>query len=302
MQSFPFIRVGGYVAAAMVLSGCAASMIVGGTLENTVEAKIDEASFTPNAKRMLTSAKSLGVVSTDRSAIKAADIFETRGGYVVRIDRQTAKQGEMTGSERREALANLCKERGVDVAMLGRVLKTETGNMIGTMFTGRMKTTLNWAMEMLSCGPRTSEAFGGTLLIDFGVYNANSSKLEEDIGTELGTKILAAIGGRQSVEVKAPPQPTPVSQVSAAPQALQAAQRAPAPVAEAVMSNGAPAVPSTRQIQLRLTELGYPNGSVDGVLGRRTIDALKKFQQDQGLPISGQATPETVERLMKSSR
>jgi len=41
-------------------------------------------------------------------------------------------------------------------------------------------------------------------------------------------------------------------------------------------------------IQQRLQELGYYDGSVDGSVGQGTKDAVKTYQQDQGLTVDGQ--------------
>ena len=280
-----------WVAAATVLSGCAPTMLIGGTLDNTIQATVDPASFSAAAKGMLAKAKTLGIVSLDRSSIKAADVFETRGGYIVKIDRQAAKQGEMTGSERREALSNLCRDRGVDVAMLGRVLKTDTGNMIGTMFSGRMKTTLNWTMEMLACNSKSTEAFGGTLLIDAGIYNANPAKLEEDIGAELGSKILAAIGTTASAAAVTPAAP------AAAKQAVGPDAQPVVPAVQPVSTNSRVVAMSMKEVQQMLLSLGYHVGVPDGISGKRTVDALRKYQADNRIPVTGLADEATLQKL-----
>lgn len=51
------------------------------------------------------------------------------------------------------------------------------------------------------------------------------------------------------------------------------------------------------QIQNRLTQLGYHPGTADGKMGPMTVEALKKFQQDNNLPQTGRADNETVGRL-----
>lgn len=44
--------------------------------------------------------------------------------------------------------------------------------------------------------------------------------------------------------------------------------------------------------------LGYASeGSVDGIYGRYTRDALLSFQRDEGLEAGGKASPETLESL-----
>lgn len=48
-----------------------------------------------------------------------------------------------------------------------------------------------------------------------------------------------------------------------------------------------------REIQQRLTDVGYNPGIVDGLRGRNTINAIKKFQIDKGLKVDGLVGPQT---------
>ncbi|HUA52399.1 MAG TPA: peptidoglycan-binding domain-containing protein [Candidatus Sulfotelmatobacter sp.] len=71
----------------------------------------------------------------------------------------------------------------------------------------------------------------------------------------------------------------------------------PMPVAP---QGGVAARPSSGQIraaQSALKGLGYDPGPIDGVMGPRTARAASAFQRSQGLPGSGQLTPETLARL-----
>lgn len=83
------------------LSGCMVAAIAplaslaNGARENKITVTVDENTFTQSVRDAFLRAKSLGVVAADPSAIKAADLFETRGGYLVSIDRVTAKTGEI---------------------------------------------------------------------------------------------------------------------------------------------------------------------------------------------------------------
>lgn len=52
-----------------------------------------------------------------------------------------------------------------------------------------------------------------------------------------------------------------------------------------------------RQTQQRLQDLGYYTGKVDGIFGTQTYEAIRKFQQDQGLKVDGIAGSDTLERL-----
>ena len=48
--------------------------------------------------------------------------------------------------------------------------------------------------------------------------------------------------------------------------------------------------PTVRDIQAGLQRLGYSPGPVDGRFGPRTDAAIRRYQQDHGLPVDGQPT------------
>lgn len=52
-----------------------------------------------------------------------------------------------------------------------------------------------------------------------------------------------------------------------------------------------------RSLQERLTVLGYYNTGVDGVFGNATLNAVVAFQRRNGLSVSGEANPATLEKL-----
>lgn len=52
-----------------------------------------------------------------------------------------------------------------------------------------------------------------------------------------------------------------------------------------------------RQTQERLEQLGYDVGTPDGIFGVRTYEAIRQFQQDNGLTVDGIAGSATLERL-----
>ena len=52
-----------------------------------------------------------------------------------------------------------------------------------------------------------------------------------------------------------------------------------------------------RQIQTRLKELGYNPGTIDGIYGTNTQNAVKSFQRDKGLSADGIAGPKTLKAL-----
>jgi hypothetical protein len=288
--------------AAPFLSGCMAlalapaAMAVGGIANSSrgtlVTVTVDQQTFTPEIRATLANAKSLAIVAGDRSAIKAADLFETRGGYTVTIDRPSAKVGEMTSSERRDVLRKLCVSPCPDVALIGRTTRTETGNMLMGAVTGRANVKNEWAMDILECRTDTARTFGGTFEFDAGMWNPKvQSEHEEMIGAEIGGKILDAIGrGAGQVAGAASTANMPQVRQEASSVATSAVQKA-----EPRKSI------STLELQQRLQVLGYKVGNPDGIAGKLTTDALKKFQQDNQLAVSGVADDETWAKLTQKT-
>lgn len=52
-----------------------------------------------------------------------------------------------------------------------------------------------------------------------------------------------------------------------------------------------------KQIQKKLKDWGYYNGSVDGVYGSKTVEAVKSFQKKNGLTADGVAGDRTLSAL-----
>ncbi len=55
-----------------------------------------------------------------------------------------------------------------------------------------------------------------------------------------------------------------------------------------------------KQAQQKLTDLGYDLGLVDGIYGRKTRDAVRQFQAEYGLPVSGAVDDRTWRTLMEA--
>ena len=51
------------------------------------------------------------------------------------------------------------------------------------------------------------------------------------------------------------------------------------------------------QIQQRLTDLGYYDGEIHGIYDLMTAEAIRRFQEDNGLDASGVCNPETLHQL-----
>lgn len=55
------------------------------------------------------------------------------------------------------------------------------------------------------------------------------------------------------------------------------------------------------ELQQRLEKLGYPVGSIDGVIGNRTRDAVRQFALTRGLPVDGYAGQKLLEAVRAAS-
>jgi len=51
------------------------------------------------------------------------------------------------------------------------------------------------------------------------------------------------------------------------------------------------------RVQLALLSRGYDPGAIDGALTPETTEALKRFQADKELPVTGRMTTETLSAL-----
>lgn len=56
-----------------------------------------------------------------------------------------------------------------------------------------------------------------------------------------------------------------------------------------------------KEIQAALSALGYRVGPIDGIWGRQTAAAVRKFQQDRGLQIDGVVGPQTIAELFPAA-
>ena len=105
----------------------------------------------------------------------------------------------------------------------------------------------------------------------------------------VGALFLAGCAGAPetpSAPATPPPQPTRPPPAPAAQPRTQ--QPDPAASAEGM---------TVFEMQERLNELGYKLGTVDGVAGPRTVEALKKFQSDNKLSPTGTIDADTIKKL-----
>lgn len=112
--------------------------------------------------------------------------------------------------------------------------------------------------------------------------------------------VLAAAGcaapadGPKAADPAPPPPPAAPAPAAAEP----APPPAPEPARPAAEAPAAPPAPlSAHELQELLTALGYNPGRIDGKVGPKTREALKMFQKDAGLPVTGVLDAETTQRL-----
>ncbi|MBN1956949.1 MAG: peptidoglycan-binding protein, partial [Desulfuromonadales bacterium] len=55
--------------------------------------------------------------------------------------------------------------------------------------------------------------------------------------------------------------------------------------------------PTAERAQLELIKQGYDPGTPDGKIGKKTTDAIKKYQYDQKLPETGELDEKTLKGL-----
>jgi hypothetical protein len=65
----------------------------------------------------------------------------------------------------------------------------------------------------------------------------------------------------------------------------------------AYYGNSDPHASATKSLQAALAQRGYYHGSVDGVWGPQTRKAIRSFQADQGLPVTGQVDGRLIRAL-----
>jgi len=56
-----------------------------------------------------------------------------------------------------------------------------------------------------------------------------------------------------------------------------------------------------RFVQTRLAQFGYAPGPVDGIFGQQTRDAIKKFESDRKIPVTGEISRALIEALSRSA-
>lgn len=126
--------------------------------------------------------------------------------------------------------------------------------------------------------------------------NADGYRVVVDYTGVNNMKITVSIPQDENAEETAEPEPSPIA--SSEGNAEEIAEPEPT-----VIANGArdgDGSDDIKNIQERLSELGYLSGAADGVFGSGTEKALKEFQKNNGLDATGVADEETLEVLESS--
>lgn len=115
-----------------------------------------------------------------------------------------------------------------------------------------------------------------------------------------GTATLAADATPIPYELLRTPTPVPTATPLPTPTPVPTPEPTPTPTPKplilGVNSHGDEVV----RLQERLRELGYLKGKADGFFGPKTEEAVKHFQQKNGLKADGYAGPLTLELLYES--
>ncbi len=127
----------------------------------------------------------------------------------------------------------------------------------------------------------------------------SNEAVEGYLRKRLFDKIAAQLGQGTAL---APEAQTPPAAAAAAPRPMEGSRPVQEPTTSRAVTvpDAEPAVNTKEAIaraQVRLKELGFDPGGADGVLGPRSIAAIRKYQTAKKLPVTGRLTPETLNSL-----
>jgi peptidoglycan hydrolase-like protein with peptidoglycan-binding domain len=111
------------------------------------------------------------------------------------------------------------------------------------------------------------------------------------------TTLITTVALGIAAESPAPPPATIKKKATTTPVRLSAHGKAPARKAVAPQRQAGPTPDRYRQIQESLISKGYLQGAPTGVWDQNSIDAMKKFQNDQKLEPTGKITSKALINL-----
>lgn len=140
-----------------------------------------------------------------------------------------------------------------------------------------------------------------------GTLRLMASETKETLCTQPMSVELARLDGLRNVATPTPmptPAPTAMPDVDFGHDSADSASYAPVYIPESyhfkTLTRGAKGQ-AVRDLQQRLTDLGFLNDRVDGSFGQNTMTAVRSFCDQHGLPICNEATPEMQQLLYSSS-
>jgi len=143
-----------------------------------------------------------------------------------------------------------------------------------------------------TAGPLTDT---GTLLFERQNYNdglarfAGHSSHASHASHASHSSHYSSSGGGDYVPPQPPPAPTYVAPAPAAP--------TPPPQTTATKPTAVDKLVMVMRVQSKLHDLGYYTGTIDGKLGPKTIDALRRYQTVNGYPVTGKMDDTTLAGL-----
>ena len=292
------------ISAAILISlyGCMAAMLVplapliGGLAPNSNKVVVNEATVAPELRQAFSTAKTLTLIGGDQSDVYMAEYLDQQGAFDVRIE---GNQKQQTPSQRRDEMRRVCDKNIVPDLVLSTSLgnsDASTGTTLKGVVTGRINFNVTGTVEVLRCKDRWSSKFEITAEIAQGIYNADQTKLNQELGRE-SAKALMQLAGKTAGNSNG-------KQASGEAQGSHEAQAAPTPVAQVLVPSQpqTPQQPPTMSIadaQVKLNSLGFAVGAPDGILGPKSHAQLRNFQKSRGIQTTGELDSATIVQLSK---
>ena len=187
------LRIVPFTVSCLCLSGC----LVGGVIESAVVVYADESTVKPELKRMLSTAKSIALLTAEKSqsAISTAEYLDLHGGYRVTIESVEVKG--WTPSQKRDAMKEICrKNKSVDIVAAAMSSNNDAGGgtTIKGAVTGRVSLKIVTVDEILQCKTNLTTTFSIITELDQGIYNADQVNIDKKVGVEAAKLFLKLAG------------------------------------------------------------------------------------------------------------
>lgn len=117
-----------------------------------------------------------------------------------------------------------------------------------------------------------------------------------------GTGARAPKAGSQAERSTVPlPQASPMAATPVTTSSVRSPYAPPERIPAAASTAGEPARETVRAVQQALADLGYGPITIDGVSGAETASAIRRFELDRGMAITGKVRPEIYASLEKTA-